>query len=169
MAINLQSTVVLLLTAVTPSFLRPRSHIVYSLKRQLRKRRLRDWRHRHYKKRSGDTPSDHTLVEATSKGHEVLTLADVPHHVRAGFIQSQSSLHTTSTNDTFFTSTNTSSEHLSLRRVFTMKRACCRKDSRDCPPRRSGPLPRSSYSRFKSPFKRDNPKSYAEGMNAHTE
>ncbi|KAK0465463.1 uncharacterized protein EV420DRAFT_1637597 [Desarmillaria tabescens] len=158
------STAALLLTAITPSSLRPRSRLVYSLKRQLRKRRLRDWRCRHHKKRSGDASSDHTLVEeAMSKGHdELLTLASIPRHVRAGSIQSGSSLHTTSTDDTFFTSTNTSSEHLSLRHVFTMKRACCRKNLRDRSPRRSGPLPRSPYSRFKSLFKHDNPKSYAE-------
>ncbi|KAK0246143.1 hypothetical protein EDD85DRAFT_45938 [Armillaria nabsnona] len=159
------STTALLLTAIIPPSLRPRSHLVHSLKRHLRKRRLRDRRRRRYNKRSGDTSSDHTLVEeVTSKVHdEVLTLASVPRHVRAGSIQSGSSLHTTSTDDSFFTSTNTSSEHLSHRRVFTMKRACCRKDSRDyCPPRRSGPLPRSPYSRFKSLFKHDNPKSYIE-------
>ncbi|PBK76920.1 hypothetical protein ARMSODRAFT_250714 [Armillaria solidipes] len=165
------STTALLLTAIIPSSLRPRSHLVHSLKCHLRKRRLRDRRRRRYNKRSNDASSDHTLVEdATSKAHdEVLTLASVPRHVRAGSIQSGSSLHTTSTDDTFFTSTNTSSEHLSHRRVFTMKRACCRKDSRDyCPPRRSGPLPRSPYSRFKSLFKHDNRKSYIEGMNTHT-
>ncbi|SJL06067.1 uncharacterized protein ARMOST_09403 [Armillaria ostoyae] len=160
------STTALLLTAIIPSSLRPRSHLVHSLKRHLRKRRLRDRRRRRYNKRSGDTSSDHTLVEeVASKAYdEVLTLASVPRHIRAGSIQSGSSLHTTSTDDTFFTSTNTSSEHLSHRRVFTIKRACCRKkDSRDyCPPRRSGPPPRSPYSRFKSLFKHDNHKSYIE-------
>ncbi|KAK0505791.1 hypothetical protein EDD18DRAFT_5790 [Armillaria luteobubalina] len=158
------STTALVLRAIIPSSLRPRSHLVHSLKCHLRKRRLRDRRRRRHNRRSGDA-SDHTLVEeATSKTHdEVLTLASVPRHVRAGSIQSGSSLHTTSTDDTFFTSTNASSEHLSHRRVFSIKRACCRKDSRDyCPSHRSGPPPRSPYSRFKLLFKHDNPKSYTE-------
>ncbi|KAK0233521.1 hypothetical protein IW262DRAFT_87087 [Armillaria fumosa] len=159
------STAALFLRAIIPSSLRPHSHLVHSLKCHLRRRRLHDLRRRRHNKRSGDASSDHTLVEeATSKAYdEALTLASIPRHVRAGSIQSGSSLHTTSTDDTFFTSTNASSEHLSHRRVFSMKRACCRKDSRDyCPPHRSGPLPRSPYSRFKSLFKHDNPKSYTE-------
>ncbi|KAK0198741.1 hypothetical protein F5146DRAFT_104874 [Armillaria mellea] len=159
------STTALFLTAIIPSSLRPHSHLVHSLKGHLRKRRLRDRRRRCYKKRSGDASSDHTLVEeVTSKPHdEDLTLASIPRHVRAGSIQSRSSLHTTSTDDTFFTSTNTSSEHLSHRRVFSIKHACCRKDLQDhCPPCRSGSLPRSPYTRFKSLFKHDNPKSYIE-------
>lgn len=161
------STVAVLLTVLTPSFLRPRSHLVYSLERQLRRRRLRH-RHRHHpylKRRSRDISSDHTLIdETTSKGRDqVPSLAFIPHHVRVGSIQSGSSLHTTSTDDTFFTSTNTSSEHLSHCRTFSMKRSCCRKDSRNSPPRPSSPLPRSPYSRFKSFFKHDNTKSCVQG------
>ncbi|KAF9024129.1 hypothetical protein BDZ89DRAFT_1162428 [Hymenopellis radicata] len=154
------SIISVLVTLVLPSFLRPQPPARIPVQRKRRAISLPGRRRRHQKSNSTQSTSNESSILPRRERHSM----DIPIravHLRALSVQSETSSMHTSSEESFFTSTNPSSENIAHRRGFSLKRAWNKTRPLSPFPRHSRePTPGSPYSRLilktKSIFKSRN-------------
>ncbi|KAF8921893.1 hypothetical protein CPB85DRAFT_6418 [Mucidula mucida] len=139
----------IVVTLVLPSFLRPQPPIRVPSQRTQRAKSLPERRWRHQKSNFSQSISNEPSVRPRRERHSM----DIPIravHLRAVSVQSEaSSMHTSSTEESLFTSTNPSSDNISHRRGFWLKRSWNKTRPLSPFPRHSRePTPGSPYSRL---------------------